>query len=542
MRRGAEFLPYIKMKNSGYANVGKYSDGSSNLDGILYPDSSYTSQINNATNLGGLRDFLHNMYQVSLPSTTANFASSLANNAYARFIAPQYFNKYKELLYMKVASITKGQQDSSAALSNIAANYPGMLHSVEIDSTRMFHLYIRNDNTTWGVVTTRDATTNVITWGIPVQVYSSNPSNVYWNFTDLILLGTNKVLAYINGNDLYCCSITGTGSSATFTVSTTTGVKTGAGSVTRLALKQVDVDKALIIESENNNTVYARLVTYSGTTATLGTGVAVDTSSVFGEACVLSTTQALYTYGKASDFRGVILSFSGTTITVNTSVVMGAYNTMQDSTLTAVKITSTTVLIVGANESAGFQVGKTVTYVSVSGTTITATQSVLTNGFIGTASSSYRTSLVMLSSTTFLLWESQGNGSGYAYARVLTLSGTAVSESSYSQVNLGSNTGSSHTMYHSYVKTWGTDITLVATNGSGGSAYYVWIAPAGSSTFEVYRDATLLGGTNTLTAPFLDAAVTLNAALGGKEAYLSIKNTTGSTRGFQLTEVMFKVS
>lgn len=542
-----QYLPFIKMKNNGYSGLKKWYDNATLCTGILYPDSSFTSQINNSTNLGNARDFITNMGSTGISGATADTSPLLAQNALMKLYAPQYFQKYASLVYAKISALTKGVQDSSAAEDSIAANYPGLLCTIELDSTRQIVVYIKNSNQTYGIVVTRDATTKALTWGIPTQIYGSNPNNPYHQDVSGVLLNTNKALVLIGGaNSLYCLSVTGTGSSATFTVTTQGSVVSGpSGSIARSKLLRLDTDKAMIIEtnSSSSNGVYARVVTYSGTTATLGTGVQVSNNAGNATGDVLSPTKVFYAYTFATGAQGygAVLTISGTTITVSGVATIGTGNPSQVGNWKhcCTALSSTTAMLLSENGDNGSAAVKIAWHITVSGTTFTAVSNTLTNAFNNVGSSGKYGSVVpIVAGSSYLFLETNGSQN---WLRIFNISGTTITESNYTLVTIGTGSGSAYTSSHALLALWGTDIAWFATCRDSGSALYVWQGPAGATTVEIYNSATLLGSAVTLSTPFIESTVQLNAILGGKDAYIGLKNTTASDRAINLAEIMFEV-
>lgn len=171
-----------------------------------------------------------------------------------------------------------------------------------------------------------------------------------------------------------------------------------------------------------NDDIWACVGTISGTTITWGTPVTVSGAAVTGslpQVVALSSTSAMIAYADTTNngIKAVVLSISGTTITVNTivSVTSNAIDT-----LSLTKLSSTAALLVfdGSTDK-----GKAVV-LSVSGTTITSNTAFQFNGSSNTAPQCV---VSAISSTQALVVYSDSGNSSFSTAQVLNISGTTVS-------------------------------------------------------------------------------------------------------------------
>lgn len=177
----------------------------------------------------------------------------------------------------------------------------------------------------------------------------------------------------------------------------------------------------LVAFNDDTSSKYrALIVTTTGTTNSYGTivDIAANGATKMVNVCALDSSRVLCVYTDASDIpQAVILSISGTTITVNTPVAINA--TAGNSV--AVSFLSTDKSIVTTVSSSGTTLNSYI--VTTSGTTVSSIGSVYA---VTTGASSGGAPIVTLTSTTALVfWRDSTNT--YPQVVVLSVSGTTIS-------------------------------------------------------------------------------------------------------------------
>ena len=248
--------------------------------------------------------------------------------------------------------------------------------------------------------------------------------------------------------------------------------------ISATVLSQTNV---LVAYQDSGNSSYgtAVVLTISGTTITVGTPIVFDTvftTSV--SAAVLSQTSVAVAYRKGDGTnygKAVVLTISGTTITAGTPVAFSSANAQYISALAL----SQTKVLVAYNDVGNSNYG-TAVILTISGTTITVGTAVV----FESASSQY-ISAVVLSATGVLVAYYDGGNSGYGTAVVLTISGTTI--------------------------TVGTPIVFESASSQFMSA----VAISAKSVFIAYRD---VGNSNYGTAIVLYVPQMLNIVGVAKES------------------------
>jgi hypothetical protein len=168
-----------------------------------------------------------------------------------------------------------------------------------------------------------------------------------------------------------------------------------------------------------NNDLYSVILTITGDTLALGTEVLVTSGNAAGanmyhSLAKLTATSVFLTFSLNNTIlaRAVVLSISGTTITVGTAVSFTATSSQGRSDCIA--LDSTNVVVAYYTNS------DYIAYCTVSGSTITIVQNFRSN--IGDT----RVKLTSLSSTKFILSGGDSTSGGYMYARVGELSSGSI--------------------------------------------------------------------------------------------------------------------
>lgn len=188
---------------------------------------------------------------------------------------------------------------------------------------------------------------------------------------------------------------------------------------------ELDSNKTLILASNSN----LQAVVYDKSTNTFGTAVLVrnaGTISNFYSGLISSSSVLVVSAANTNDMQGVVLSISGTTITVNTAgtlTLTGGGHLSMHQGYRALVAFGTSWLYLGNSASAG-----AVIPISVSGTTVTFGTPVATTGLQVAA-------IYAVTSSVALVFSQNSNST--IYAECFTVSGSTATKNS--QVTITSN-------------------------------------------------------------------------------------------------------
>jgi hypothetical protein len=315
-----------------------------------------------------------------------------------------------------------------------------------------------NGNYLYAQILTISGTT--ITASTPVQC---NSYSSYYISTTLV--SSDKVLVCYrndsNGNYLYAQILTISGT----TITASTPVQCNSYNSNYISTTLVSSDKVLVCYRNGSNSyyLYAQILTISGTTITASTPVQCNSYySSYITTTLVSSDKVLVCYRNGSNsyyLYAQILTISGTTITVSTSVQCNSYDTEYISTTL---VSSDKVLVCYRNGSNSYYLYAQI--LTISGTTITASTPVQCNSYY----SSYITT-TLVSSDKVLVCYYNGSNNYYLYAQILTISGTTITASTPVQCN---------SYYSDYISTTlvSSDKVLVCYyNGSNSNYLYAQI-------------------------------------------------------------------
>ena len=291
---------------------------------------------------------------------------------------------------------------TSAVFKSSALGYYKTISAAALSDTKALVVYSADSVLPEAVILTISGAT--ITVGTPVILDHAS------NYFSIAILSSSKALV---SYDNYAAILTISGTTITKGNSVTAG-----GSYNSLVT--LSDSKALLTYSDNNGA--AVILSVSSTTITVG-AIMHYTSGTIAQsisATALSDTKVLVTYVADSKSNAVVLTISGTTITAGTPVLFwSSYYTY----ISMVTLSDTKALIIYENGSASGSYG-TAVVLTISGTTITiGTAIVFRSAKIGYISSA------KLSNTSVLaLYEDEGDA-GYGKAVILTISGTTITAS-----------------------------------------------------------------------------------------------------------------
>ena len=280
------------------------------------------------------------------------------------------------------------------------------------------------------VVLKSDGTIEVVASGGASTVISAGSPTVFesadseWNSVTRLTDTTAIVTYRDNGNSGYgtACILTVSGSSIT----SGTPVVFESASTYYISVIRLTDTKALVAYQDRGNSSYGTsvILTISGTSISVGTPVVFESASTeYISADMLTATKAIVVYRDAPPTYGTacILTVSGTSITAVTPVVFESDSVYYPS----VTALSATVALVAYYDAANSQNRPfTAAVLTVSGTSI----SVGTPANVTTTSGTGAHIAITTLSTTKALIAFQDNGnSGYGTAVVVTVSGTSIS-------------------------------------------------------------------------------------------------------------------
>lgn len=140
-------------------------------------------------------------------------------------------------------------------------------------------------------------------------------------------------------------AIIGTVSGSTISFGTAFTVSTTSSNTSNIKVGKIDDAKFIITYVATSNT--AKILTISGTTITGGTAKLLPASSgtsyFYSSISVMSTSQAIITYGGSGRLESTLVSISGTTITVVNRLTLLSSGTA--SYVTSVKISASSIVI-----------------------------------------------------------------------------------------------------------------------------------------------------------------------------------------------------
>jgi hypothetical protein len=264
-----------------------------------------------------------------------------------------------------------------------------------------------------------------ITVSTPVQCNSYGSYHI-----STTLVSSDKVLvcySNVNNNDyLYAQILTISGT----TITASTPVQCNSYSSYDISTTLVSSDKVLVCYRNGNNGYrYAQILTISGTTITASTPVQCNSNNFhYISTTLVSSDKVLVCYRNVSNNDRLyvqILTISGTTITASTLVQCNSYSSDFISTTL---VSSDKVLVCYCNGSNnGYLYAQILT---ISGTTITASTPVQCNSYY-----SYYITTTLVSSDKVLVCYRNDSNNYYLYAQILTISGTTITVSTPVQCN-----------------------------------------------------------------------------------------------------------
>jgi len=414
-RKSVDFPNFLKLADNLRTGFSKQPDGSTDSNGTLYP-----TNFNNSAGLGSLQTKLTADY--SSAGGYTQDTGVVANNGSVVKTAEAWTNLYRRWKYitMKVA------QALGLTVSGITTNNLSIMKVVPIDSTRAFIMYTDSSIGLRGVVGTL-AAAGTWTFGSSTTLDANFVSNGYSSYMLTgCLINTDKIFAgwRVSGGGADCYVITFSGS--TITVGSVANRTTGAA-VQQMASTKLATDKVMLTWNANPNNEYAAAtvatttithgtktaiastdaaiicqadgtdkalmyymagtaakaisVTWSGTTPTAGSAVTVFSSAVqingnqnggisYGDqvgflyGCLVRlTTDKFMAVNFNTTSKAVIITVSGTTVTVNTQLLLSASTCGQMVMAYAVSAGSDYLIYAGT----------LLNRLAISGTTITET-------------------------------------------------------------------------------------------------------------------------------------------------------------------------
>ncbi len=515
LKRGLHYLPFIKMDKYLQVGLTKRSDGTTDADGILYPNN-----LNNTTNIGAVQSFLSGITGVSGLSTNDEMFS---NNQTKVLVGSEWFSKYKRLIHVSLMSGIKARQ---AATGQSLDSNTGPWKIIPLDSTRALILFKAGGSGLFAQVISRDGS-NVITYGTAQQIHPNNES-MSKHVVDGVLIATDKVFV------VYTESGTGKGrvlsiSGTTITAGTAVTIQDST-TATSITVTKLDTDKVVVAWQESS-TCFVECCTVSGTTITEGT--AVNAGSTRSNPYVLgdSTTTAflIMKVSSGSAEKGRVLSISGTTITANTEADVSTTGDVQNRHQ-YFKATSNKFVCFTSDDKG--------IVISVSGTSFSVNASTMSTGFISTYGSNWGALIEITAGSAYHYYQGGAGGSNGIRVCAITISGTTVSDGTAETLTTDQVSNQQY-MYQIHADKWGSDIGILSLGNQ--NSLSVYIATAGATTYELYNDTAIIGSTRTDNFSFVSKAITVDASINSKKLYFGIKNTSGASRLISLISLTAEV-
>lgn len=317
--------------------------------------------------------------QISSNTYSGYRISATALNENRVFIAHNYGNSssnyflYGVVVTIDGATITAG---TDTQLSSVA--YTGdQVSVVALSENKVFiaHQYgsTSNGSYLYGMVCTINGTT--ITAGSDKAI---NGSTTYTGCKiSAELVSDNTVFIAHSRNDTYylygiVCTINGT----SITIGTDTQLYNTGGTAYAISTTKLANNKIFIANSyQSSYYLYAIVCTISGTTITKGTSKALNSSTSYtGEVVsvtALSENAVLvaHNYGSSDSYLyGMVCTISGTTITVGTETALESSTKYSGKKISVLTLSSSKALIVHSSTSSYYLYAM---FVSINGTTIT---------------------------------------------------------------------------------------------------------------------------------------------------------------------------
>lgn len=512
-KRGTHYLPFTMLNDSGAIGLTKRSDGVTNADGILYPTG-----VNNNSNIGGVGSF---MSSITGLHAYLGYDNGIYTSGQLKVkVGEQWFAKYKRLIYTRMMTglnvrqrITNYQVDGSC----------GPYKVVVLDSTRCMIIYRDWNIGVCGRVIKKDSNNNIIAVGNPVAFIYNN-TWMYPNQVDACLINTDKVAVHVGPQSRAMAVCTVSDMTITMGSSVNTYV---SGTVDNVTISKIDTDKFILTTHESNGNSYVRVGTVSGTTITLGTGVSLGTSStamVLGD--TTSTALVLYV-DNTNTLQARVVSISGTTASLNSAYPIGLTGEPCTNRVNFTRIATGKFMTVTDGSSDG-NARKKLQVITISGTVITATLNTLTSPI---QQYSWGGFVEITTNTLFHFYNFSGDGTNLV--RQLNISGTTVTEGSYEQM-----TNDGGWMWQAMAVGWDNGIMIFAFNNS--AEIDAWFCAPGATTYELYNDATLIGS-YTDTFSYVEKTYQINGNINAKRLFLGIKNTTAASRWMTMLGLMAEV-
>jgi hypothetical protein len=512
-KRGTHYLPFVMLSDSGAIGLTKRSDGVTNAEGILYP-----SGVNNNGNIGGIGSFISGITGLH---AYLGYDNGIYTSGQLKVkVGEQWFSKYKRLIYARMMTglnqrqrITNYQVDGSC----------GPYKVIPLDSTRCMIIYRDWNAGVVGRVIKKDSSCNIVAVGSAVT-FVSNGNWMYPNQVDACLINTDKVAVHVGPGSRAMAVCTVSDMTITMGSSVNTYV---ASTVDNVTISKVDTDKFILTTHEANGNSYVRVGTVSGTTVTLGSGVSLGTSStamVLGD--TTSTALVLYV-DNTNTLQARVVSISGTTASLNSAYPIGLTGEPCTNRVNFTKIATGKFMTVTDGSSDGTARRK-LQVITISGTVITATLNMLTTPI---QQYSYGGFVEITTNTLFNFYNFDGGGTNFV--RQLNISGTTVTEGSFEQM-----TNDGGWMAQGHAVGWDNCIMVFAFNNN--SDISAWFLAPGSTTYELYNDATLIAS-YTDNFSYVEKTYQINGNINAKRLFLGIKNTSGAQRWMTMLGLMAEV-
>jgi len=318
---------------------------------------------------------------------------------------------------------------TEAVFNAASTNY---ISAILIDSMHALVCYQDGGNSNYGTAVVLTVSGTSITTGTETVFNSGNTED-----KNVVLIDSNHVLICYRDSDNsgYGTAIILTINGTTITIGTETVFN--AASTSSISAVLLDSTHALVCYKDNGYGGYgtAQILTISGTTVTAGTEKFFNAgSTAYISVFVLDSAHAFVFYqdaGNNSYGTAVVLTISGTTITIGTETVFNAAST---SSISAVLLDSTHALVCYKDE--GNKNYGTAQMLTISSTTITiGTETVFNAGL------TFTNQPILIDSNHVLVCYSDFVNNFYGTTIILTINGTTITVGTETVFNAANTTG-----------------------------------------------------------------------------------------------------
>ena len=401
-----------------------------------------------------------------------------------------------------------GESVDTQLLAN--ANAGKVISAIKLDDKRVFIAHNNsNSHVLYGIVCTIDGAT--ITYGENTAIVTSTESGT--SISACLLPNGNVFIAHWgDGSNRYLYGIVCMINGATITCGTDTAIVSTAYAGYTISTCLLPNGNVFIAHSYSSSyNLYGIVVSINGTTITAGPDTALATSSSTGNkisTCLLPNGNVFiaHSYGSSNYLYGIVCSISGTTITKGSDTkIEGVSNS--GYAISTCLLPNGNVFIAHSYDTAH---KLHMVVVSISGTAIS-----VESGYINGAYKGQIISVVALNNNNVLVTHHSTNTDYYLYGLLVTVDGTVITcgvdtqlnNTSYSGVTISSllldngtifTAHANSTNYYLNAQIFGIDYeNNIPTNHIVITEYEQQVTPATEPPFNAVALSSGIGGTDT---------------------------------------------